>query len=121
MRKRKGMNEDFLSRLREFLENGVRSGSMDLGCITPLYVYRMCGGAIPMEDIENGLIELWRENEPNETFPQPRLDRWSTSVATRDSRSKLHSLLAAPSVPLYGKDAIDYEGTLFVKVLASFQ
>ena len=58
MRKRKGMNEDFLSRLREFLENGVRSGSMDLGCITPLYVYRMCGGAIPMEDIENGLMEL---------------------------------------------------------------
>ena len=42
--------------------------------------------------------------------PNQGLDRWSTSVATRDSRSKLHSLLAAPSVPLYGKDAIDYEG-----------
>jgi len=26
--------------------------------MTPLYVYRMCGGAIPMEDIENGLMEL---------------------------------------------------------------
>ena len=56
--KRKGMKEDVLSRLREFIENEVRSGSMDLGCITPLYVYRMCGGAIPMEDIENGLMEL---------------------------------------------------------------
>lgn len=56
--KRKGMKEDVLSRLREFIENEVRSGSMDLGCITPLYVYRMWGGAIPMEDIENGLIEL---------------------------------------------------------------
>ena len=39
--KRKGMKEDVLSRLREFIENEVRSGSMDLGCITPLYVYRM--------------------------------------------------------------------------------
>ena len=66
------MKEDVLSRLREFIENEVRSGSMDLGCITPLYVYRMCGGAIPMEDIENGLMELWRENEPKETFPQLR-------------------------------------------------
>ena len=52
------MMEDVLSRLREFIENEVRSGSMDFGCITPLYVYRMWGGAIPMEDIENGLTEL---------------------------------------------------------------
>ena len=52
------MMEDVLSRLREFVENEVRSGSMDFGCITPLYVYRMWGGTIPMEDIENGLIEL---------------------------------------------------------------
>ena len=47
-----------LARLREFMETEARSGSMDIGCITPLYVYRMWGGAIPMEDIENGLIEL---------------------------------------------------------------
>ena len=47
-----------IDRLRELIENEARSGSMDFGCITPLYVYRMWGGAIPMEDIENGLIEL---------------------------------------------------------------
>ena len=58
MRKRIGMKEDVLSRLREFIENEVRSGSMDFGCITPLYVYRMWGGAIPMEVLENGLMEL---------------------------------------------------------------
>ena len=58
MRKRIGMKEDVLSRLREFIENEVRSGSMDFGCITPLYIYRILGGAIPMEDIENGLMEL---------------------------------------------------------------
>ncbi len=52
------MNEDVLSRMRELIDIEVRTGSMDFGCITPLYVYRMWGGAIPMEDIENGLIEL---------------------------------------------------------------
>lgn len=55
------MMEDVISRLREFIENEVRSGSMDFGCITPLYVYRMWGGTIPMEDIKNGLKELRKE------------------------------------------------------------
>lgn len=51
---------DIVSRLREFIECEARSCSMDFGCITPLYVYRMWGGAIPIEDIENGLTELRR-------------------------------------------------------------
>ena len=50
--------EDVVTRLREFVENEARSCSMDFGCITPLYVYRMWGGVVPMEDIENGLSEL---------------------------------------------------------------
>ena len=49
-----------IDRLREFMETEARSCSMDFGCVTPLYVYRMWGGAIPMEDIENGLMELRR-------------------------------------------------------------
>ena len=56
--KKKRYDGRCFSRLREFIENEVRSGSMDFGCITPLYIYRMWGGAIPMEDIENGLMEL---------------------------------------------------------------
>ena len=48
-------------RLREFLEDEARSGSMDFGCITPLYVYRMWGGAVPMEEIETGLMELKKQ------------------------------------------------------------
>ena len=52
------MMEDIVARLREFIESEVRSGSMDYGCITPLYVYRMWGGAIPMVYIERGLMEL---------------------------------------------------------------
>ena len=53
--------EDVIIRLKEFLTDEARSGSMDFGCVTPLYVYRMWGGAIPMEDIENGLIELKKQ------------------------------------------------------------
>ena len=50
-----------IDRLRELIENEARSGSMDFGCITPLYVYRMWGGAVPLEDIETGLMELRRQ------------------------------------------------------------
>ena len=38
--------------LTQFIENEARSGSMDSGCITPLYVYRMWGGAVNIEKIE---------------------------------------------------------------------
>ena len=55
------MSNELVSHLREFLINEARSGSMDFGCVTPLYVYRMWGGAIPMEEIENGLMELRKQ------------------------------------------------------------
>ena len=45
-------------RLQEFVENEARSCSMDFGCITPEYVYRMWGGSVALEDIETGLKEL---------------------------------------------------------------
>ena len=60
-RRPKGESQmSLIDRLREFLEAEARSGSMDFGRVTPLYAYRMWGGAIPMEDIENGLMELRR-------------------------------------------------------------
>lgn len=31
---------------------------MDFGCVTPLYVYRMWGGTVALEDIEAGLKEI---------------------------------------------------------------
>ena len=49
---------DIVERLKEFIEIETRSCSMDYGCITPLYVYRMWGGTIALEDIETGLKEL---------------------------------------------------------------
>ena len=53
--------ESITDRLRKLMENEARSGSMDFGCITPLYVYRMWGGAVPLEDIETGLMELRKQ------------------------------------------------------------
>lgn len=44
--------DEVISRLREFIENEARSCSMDFGCVTPLYVYRMWGGVVALEEIE---------------------------------------------------------------------
>ena len=52
---------DLINLLKEFMEDEARSGSMDFGCITPLYVYRMFGGQYSMDDIENGLAELRKQ------------------------------------------------------------
>lgn len=46
---------EFLSRLREFIECEGKSCSMDPGCITPLYVYRMWGGQVAIEEIEEAM------------------------------------------------------------------
>ncbi len=55
------MNIDLISRLQEFMENEARSGSMDFGCITPLYVYRMWGGSVAIEEIEEAMAEVKRK------------------------------------------------------------
>lgn len=47
-----------IDQLYVFLENEAKSCSMDFGCITPLYVYRMWGGTVAIDDIENGLKEI---------------------------------------------------------------
>ena len=53
------MEENSLNyRLREFIENETRSCSMDFGCITPLYVYRMLGGAVSMTEISTAMDEI---------------------------------------------------------------
>ena len=45
-------------RLREFMIDEARSCSMDFGCITAEYVYRMWGGEVPLEEIEKALEEV---------------------------------------------------------------
>ena len=49
------MDTKLLSQLQEFIENETKSCSMDFGCITPEYVYRMWGGLVSLDDIEAGL------------------------------------------------------------------
>lgn len=49
---------DIVERLRQFMENEARSCSMDYGCITPIYVYRMWGGTVASEDIKAGLAYI---------------------------------------------------------------
>lgn len=52
---------DIVERLRFFMENEARSCSMDFGCVTPLYVHRMWGGSVAIEDIVTGLAHIRAE------------------------------------------------------------
>lgn len=45
-------------RLQSFIENEAWSCSMDFGCVTPEYVYRMWGGNVAIEEIAAGQMEL---------------------------------------------------------------
>ena len=56
------MKEDVVSMLKSFIEDEARSCSMDFGCVTPEYVYRMWGGIVSIEDIEAGLKEIKNDN-----------------------------------------------------------
>lgn len=53
--------QTLIERLKSFIESKGKSCSMDIGAITPEYVYRMWGGKFSMDDIENGLREIRRE------------------------------------------------------------
>lgn len=48
-------NNSLITRIKQFIEAEARSSSMDFGCVTPLYVYRMFGGTVSLEDIEVAL------------------------------------------------------------------
>ena len=49
------MNTELISRLKQFMDDEAISCSMDYGCITPLYIYRMWGGQVAIEEIETAL------------------------------------------------------------------
>ena len=57
------MKEDIVARLRDFIENEMRSCSMDIGGITPVYVQRAWGGRVAIEDIEAAFEELKRSDD----------------------------------------------------------
>jgi hypothetical protein len=47
--------------LKEFMENEARSCSMDFGCVTPEYVYRMWGDNVAIEEIAEVLAVCKKE------------------------------------------------------------
>ena len=49
------------------MENEARSCSMDFGCVTPIYVYRMWGGAVAIEDIATVMEEVRRRMKETNT------------------------------------------------------
>lgn len=54
------MSQTLTDRIAEFIENEARSCSMDFGCITHEYVYRMWGGVVAMEEIAAAMSEVRR-------------------------------------------------------------
>ena len=56
------MNTELIYKIKDLIEQEARACSMDFGCITPEYVYRMWGGRVPLIEIESAmqLIE-WRK------------------------------------------------------------
>lgn len=48
-------NKSVMLQLKEFMENEAHSCSMDFGCVTPEYVYRMWGGMVSLEEI----VKAW--------------------------------------------------------------
>jgi hypothetical protein len=49
---------ELIDRLKDFFESEAHSCSMDFGCVTPEYVYRMWGGSVAIEEIANALEEV---------------------------------------------------------------
>ena len=50
--------EELVLRLRAFIEDEMRSCSMDFACITPEYVQRMWGSSVSLEEIEDALKQI---------------------------------------------------------------
>ena len=54
-------DSSLIERLKSFLECEGRSCSFDPSLVTPLYVYRMWGGSLAIEEIAAGLAELRKQ------------------------------------------------------------
>lgn len=52
------MNTELIVRLKQFMDDEAMSCSMDYGCMTPLYIYRMWGGQVALEDIAVALATV---------------------------------------------------------------
>ena len=55
--------EQLIEKLSAFMEAEAHSCSMDFGCITPEYVYRMWGGTVPLEEIVKAMKQVSQKAE----------------------------------------------------------
>ncbi len=58
------IDNNVIDKVRQFVENETKSCSMDFGCITPEYIYKMLGGVFSLEEIMKGLKELQKQGIP---------------------------------------------------------
>lgn len=49
------MMNGIIERLTDFMQSEARSCSMDFGCVSPIYVYRMWNGLVSLEEIEKAM------------------------------------------------------------------
>lgn len=47
-----------IEQIEQFIIDEARSCSMDMGCVNPLYVYRMWGGKYSLDEIEKAFKEI---------------------------------------------------------------
>ena len=56
--------EDITQRIKEFIECEARLCSMDPGCITREYVYRMFGARVSLEEIKEAMEDVrWKRDD----------------------------------------------------------
>ena len=53
-------NENIVARLKQWMEDEGMSSPTEYGANTPMYIYRMWGGEVPLKEIEKALGEVQR-------------------------------------------------------------
>ena len=61
--------DDIVLCIKNLIKNEARSCSMDFGCVTPLYVYRMWGGTVALNEIEIALSGIKNGATSNDVVP----------------------------------------------------
>ena len=76
-----------VDRLKSFLEIEARSCSMDFGCVTPLYVYRMLSGAAGViHQVESATTDC----QPNENVEALRVFMLGKKIEARPTWKPMH-------------------------------
>lgn len=51
-------NENIVARVKQCMEDEGISSPSEYGANTPMYIYKMWGGEVPLKEIEKALTEL---------------------------------------------------------------